>query len=298
MFDAGPEQDVLPGATTVLVTGATGFIGRHLVARLEAAGKTVVGTSRSLGTDLARDPLPLEGIDHVIHVGARTGVVEAWADPVAFVETNTLGTLRLLEACRACKCAMTFISAYIYGVPQRLPIRESDPVDPNNPYALSKHLAEQACGFYARAYGLQVVTLRLFNVYGPGQALNFLIPFILEQLLDPARAEIEVMDLAPSRDYVFVDDVVDAVLLAAGAPTGSLFNVGSGTAHSVEDIIRQLIAVSGVDKPYKGKSMRRPNEIDTTVADIAALREAVGWQPRTSIEDGLRRVVEDQRQRR
>lgn len=295
---AGAARDILPGISTVLVTGATGFIGRHLIARLEAAGKTIVPVSPSLGLDVARDPLPLDGVDHVCHAGARTGVPAAWEDPAAFVETNTLGTVRLLDQCRRRKCGMTFLSAYVYGAPKRIPIREDDPVDANNPYALSKYLAEQACSFFVQAYGMRIVTLRLFNVYGPGQSSKFLIPFIVDQVLDPGRAEVEVLDLAPSRDFIFVADVVDAILQSTRAPTGSVFNVGSGTAHSVEDIVRRVIAAAGADKPYRGKSMRRPNEIDTTVADIGALSEAVGWRPRTSIEEGLRQVIEDRQRSR
>jgi nucleoside-diphosphate-sugar epimerase len=288
-------SDILPGIDRVLVTGASGFIGRHLSTRLESIGKAVVRVSRTVGIDITRDDLPLNGVGHVFHAAARTGVVDAWKDPLGYLDVNTLGTARVLEQCRHSGCGMTFIGGYLYGVPQRLPIRESDRVDANNPYALSKYLAEQVCSFYARAYGVSVVALRIFNVYGPGQEHNFLIPLIVRQILDPHCSEIEVMDLAPSRDYVYVSDAVDGILLSTHAPRGSAFNLGSGQAYSVEDIIKLASAAAAVHKPYRERGDRRRNEIERTIADISSLYEAVGWLPRMSIERGLSAVVHSMR---
>ena len=192
---------------------------------------------------------------------------------------------------------MTFIGGYVYGVPQRLPIRESDRVDANNPYALSKYLAEQVCSFYGRAYGVSVVALRIFNVYGPGQEDNFLIPLVVRQILDPRCSEIEVMDLSPSRDYVYVSDAVDGILLSTRAPRGSEFNLGSGQAYSVEDIIKRASAAAGIHKPYRERGDRRRNEIDRTVADFSNLYDAVGWFPRMSMDKGLSAVVDNMRSR-
>jgi nucleoside-diphosphate-sugar epimerase len=291
MPDRASYDEILEGIDTVLVTGASGFVGRHLCNRLEALGKTVIRTSRSAGVDLTKDQLPLQGVGHVFHAGARTGVAAAWENPAGFIETNTLGTVQVLDQCRRHGCGVSFLSAYIYGNPQRIPIRETDSIDPNNPYALSKYLAEQACSFFAKAYGVNVVSLRLFNVYGPGQGPNFLIPFIVEQAVNPAYDKIEVMDLHPSRDYIYIDDVVEAILRATRATSGSVFNVGTGGAHSVEDVIKLVCEAAGVNKPYFGTAQRRQNEIDLTRADISALYNAVGWKPRTTLSAGLREMV-------
>lgn len=288
-------SDILPGIDRVLVTGASGFIGRHLAARLESIGKAVVRVSRRAGIDVTRDNLPLNDVGHVFHAAARTGVVDAWKDPLGYLEVNTFGTARVLEQCRHHGCGMTFIGGYFYGVPQRLPIRESDRVDANNPYALSKYLAEQMCSFYARAYGVSVVALRIFNVYGPGQDDNFLIPLVVRQILDPRCSEIEVMDLTPSRDYVYVSDAVDGILLSTRAPQGSAFNLGSGRAYSVEDIIKLASAAAGIHKPYREAGDRRRNETDCTIADIKSLSDAIGWFPRTPIDKGLSAVVDNMR---
>jgi nucleoside-diphosphate-sugar epimerase len=137
----------------------------------------------------------------------------------------------------------------------------------------------------------------MFNVYGPGQDDSFLIPLIVRQILDPSCSEIEVMDLAPSRDYVYVSDAVDGILLSTRAPQGSVFNLGSGRAYSVEDIIKRAITAAGIQKPYRERGDRRRNEIDRTVADISALHEAAGWFPRVSIDRGLSAVVESMRSR-
>ena len=284
-------DEILAGVDTVLVTGASGFVGRHLCDRLEALGKTVIRTSRGAGVDLTKDQLPLQGVGHVFHAGARTGVPAAWENPAGFIETNTLGTVRVLDQCRRHGCGVSFLSAYIYGNPQRIPIRETDSIDANNPYALSKYLAEQACCFFAKTYGVNVVSLRLFNVYGPGQGPNFLIPFIVEQAVNPAYDKIEVMDLHPSRDYIYIDDVIEAILRSTRASSGSVFNVGSGGAHSVEDVIKLVCEAAGVNKPYFGKAQRRQNEIDLTKADISALYYAVGWKPQTTLAAGLREMV-------
>ena len=290
-------SDVLPGIDRVMVTGASGFIGRHLVARLESMGKTVVRVSRSGGVDLTRDDLPLDGVGYVFHAAGRANINEAWSDPVGYFDVNARATARVLEQCRRHRCGMTFTSGYVYGAPQRLPISESDQIVPHNPYALSKYLAEQLCLFYARVHALPVVTLRLFNVYGPGQNENFLVPLVVRQVLDHRRTEIEVEDLKPSRDYLYVSDAVEGILRSAGATPGSVFNLGSGQAYSVEDIIRRASAAAGIDKPYRDRGGRRRNEVDKTVADIRRLFDAVGWRPRVSIDRGLAEVVNSMRNR-
>src|SRR5262249_59357336 len=112
------------------------------------------------------------------------------------------------------------------------PSREQDPVDIQNPYALSKLLAERICEFYARFYEVPVVTLRLFNVYGPGQDPSFLIPFILEQILDPRQPEVRVQDLKPSRDYVYVSDAIEAIVMPSQPLRPSVFNIGYATPYT------------------------------------------------------------------
>jgi nucleoside-diphosphate-sugar epimerase len=280
------------GWKLVAVTGASGFVGRHLVQRLRAAGVEVLELSRSQGYDVCRDEIRLEGVDRVFHLAGLTGVPKAWEQPLDFLETNAFGTMRVLDQCRKAGCAVTYLSAYVYGPPQHLPIAEDHPVTANNPYALSKRIAEDACSFFVHYYDLSCVTLRLFNAYGPGQTAEFLIPFIVTQILDRARQTVEVKDLAPRRDYIHIDDVINAILAASSAPPGAVFNIGSGLAHSVEEIIQAAMAAAGVEKPYRSIEQRRRNEIDCVVADTTALRAAVGWEPNISLEIGLQKLIE------
>ncbi len=233
----------------------------------------------------------------MFHAAGRISVPDAWREPLSFLEANAFGTARVLEQCRVHGCGMTLVGAYIYGVPEHLPISETNPVNANNPYALSKFLAEQMCGFYAQHFGVRAAILRLFNIYGPGQDERLLIPFIVRQLLDPACAAVEVMDLNPKRDYVHVADVVEAILQSTRAEPGAIFNVGSGEAISVEEIIRRAGKLAGVEKPYCDKGARRRNEIDSTIADISRIHAAIGWQPRVSFDQGLLGVIEDMRTR-
>ena len=168
----------------ILVTGATGFLGRHLVAALESQGRAVRIHSSAEG-DIANCPLPMDGVSHVFHLAARSYVPESWQNPHAFYHTNVMGTVNVLEHCRRNQAALTLISSYVYGQPQRLPIAEDHPLAATNPYAHTKILAEDTARFYEQRFGLALAIVRPFNLYGPGQGHSFLIPSILRQVLDP-----------------------------------------------------------------------------------------------------------------
>jgi len=139
------------------------------------------------------------------------------------------------------------------------------------------------------------VTLRLANIYGPGQPANFLIPQVIAQILDDRIPEIEVQDLAPKRDYIYVDDAIEGMILSMRASPGSIFNLGTGVAYSVEEIIKSACAVAGIHKPYRAIGKARTNEIEESLLDAASIRETAGWEPKISIERGLQFVFESMR---
>ncbi len=288
-------MSTIPSARKV-VTGATGFLGRALVADLASAAEPFVALRRGDGGDVTRDALPIRRGDHVFHLAALTGVPLSWDDPEAYLRVNTLGTVRVLDACRRAGASMTFASAYVYGSPRRLPVDEQEPTHPASPYALSKLMAEDACRFHAENLGVRCAILRLFNVFGPGQSRAFLIPRIVEQALDPGCREIVVMDLAPRRDFLYVTDAIAALRAVEelDAPL-ALFNVGSGRSHSVTEVIAAVCAAAGVDKPVRSACEPRRNEIPDVVADTSALSRATGWVPRVTLAEGLRRIVDDLR---
>lgn len=285
-----------PSVERSIVTGASGFLGRALAADLASSGEAVVALCRSDGGDVTRDALPIRPRDHVYHLAARTGVQQSWEDPEAFHRVNTLGTIRVLEACRRAGASLTYVSAYVYGLPRRLPIDESAPVEPANPYALSKLMAEQACRFYAQHFGVRCVILRLFNVFGPGQSNAFLVPRIVEQALDPTCPEIAVMDLDPRRDFLYVTDAVAAMRAAARLSVPfAVFNVGSGRSYSVAEVVAAAVAAAGVNKPVRSEAAPRRNEVSDVVADTSALASATGWSPRVTLAEGLHAIVDAMR---
>jgi GDP-4-dehydro-6-deoxy-D-mannose reductase len=275
----------------VAVTGADGFIGKAICRRLKADGMAVAGVGREIG-DVAVpgtwERVPPAKV--LVHLAARSYVPDSWNDPIGFLSANVLGTENAIGYCRRHGARMVCISAYIYGIPESLPIREDHPVRPNNPYALSKHLAEQVCGFASQYQGVPVVLLRLFNVFGPGQRQEFLIPSIVAQVRQ--GKEIRVLDLAPRRDYLYLADVVDSIARAIVVSDGyHVVNIGSGVSLSVREIIDQIQKAAGAKLPVFGEHRERPQEIPDVRADIEHARELLGWQPRLSFLQGVQQLL-------
>jgi len=280
----------------VLVTGAGGFVGRCLVRALREEGVDVSAPGRDT-LDVVLGVFPDWQVDQVVHLAARTFVPESWLDPTGFYRVNAQGTLNVLDFCRRMGARLVHVSAYCYGKPSVLPISESAPLRPNNPYALSKAAAEAACRFFSEYYETALTILRPFNLYGPGQPPQFLIPHIVDQALDPAVAEIVVEDDAPRRDYVYLDDFVAAICAVCASPTlGSVYNVGSGKSHSVAEIANLIRQIAGVNKPVMSQGNRRPSEILDVVADITAIRRDLGWSPSVGLLQGLKNVVAERNQ--
>jgi len=274
---------------TVLVSGASGFLGKSLVAKLSSLGYEVIGIDVSEGDITSEStliPYQEKNISHVIHLAGKTFVPESWKKPFDFYRVNVMGTINILEFCRKTGSNLTFVSSYLYGQPDYLPIDEQHPVKSYNPYSHSKVLAEDACNFYKETFGQKIVILRPFNAYGPGQPAEFLIPEIITMVLDPTVPRIEVMDLRPKRDYVFVDDLITAFINSINMPSGT-YNIGSGVSFSAEEIIRLVMKITGIKKPYTAKGSERQNEIFDLYADNSKALHELGWKPETSFEAGI-----------
>jgi len=276
--------------TRILITGGEGFIGRALANHLSALGFEVIALGRA-ALDVTTAIMLQPRFDHVVHAAALTGVNDSWLRPQEFIAVNVGGTVNLLEYCRKSGCSMTLLSAYVYGSAASGPMSERTPAEPKNPYALSKRLAEIACEFFSKTYEFPVTVLRLFNVYGPGQNEQFLIPTVLRSLLDPVVEIVEVENLHPRRDYVHVSDVASAVAATLKHPGFGPYNVGSGVSYSVADVIEAAMKVSGIRKPYRDAGIERRNELPDAVADISALGGATGWVPSVTLDAGLASTI-------
>jgi UDP-glucose 4-epimerase len=278
----------------ILVTGATGFLGRHLVEALQARGHRVRPHSSSHG-NIARCSLPIEGVDHVFHLAAKSFVPESWTNPQVFYDVNVMGTVNVLEHCRRQQTPLTLISSYVYGQPQQLPIPETHPLAALNPYAHTKIMAEDVARFYGLHYGVRSVIVRSFNLYGPGQSPPFLIPTIVRQVMDPSIAAIRVKDLRPRRDYVYVKDAVDFLLATRGKKASGIYNLGSGESFSVADVAELAQRAAGTNKPIVSDEQPRPQEVMDVRADISRAASELGWKPSTSLASGIAKVVAAER---
>ena len=277
----------------ILVTGAGGFIGRELVQELKNAGHKVLELTSADG-DIA-NPATLEKfnqvkLEHIFHLAGRTFVPDAWNEPADFQRVNVNGTVNILELCRKQKIPLTYVSAYLYGIPGSLPIKETDKIVPNNPYALSKFLAESMCQFYAKYYEVPVTIIRPFNIYGVGQKLHFLIPEIIAQI--QANKPIHLKDPAPRRDYLYLDDFVDGSVRTLNLSHGShLYNIGHGSSLSVAEIVDAIQSAAGTSLPVVSDNKPRQNEISDVYADISLIEKDLGWRPKHTFEEGIKNII-------
>ncbi|MGA8538523.1 MAG: GDP-mannose 4,6-dehydratase [Terriglobales bacterium] len=278
----------------ILVTGATGFLGRHLVAALESQSYAVRKHSSADG-DIADCALPMENVSHVFHLAGESYVPESWQNPQAFYRTNVMGTVNVLEHCRRNQAALTLISSYVYGEPQRLPIAEDHPLAAANPYAHTKILAEHTARFYEQRFGIALTIVRPFNIYGPGQRASFLIPSIVRQVLDPSAAAVRVADLRPKRDYVYVADAVMLLLATLRPGVHGIYNLGSGRSASVAEVAELANHAAGFRKPVVSANQPRPGEILEVIADTSHAAAELGWRPNTSLPEGIAAVIAAER---
>jgi UDP-glucose 4-epimerase len=233
------------------------------------------------------------GADRVFHLAARADVVPSIQFPEAYFHANVAGTFAVLEAVRRHRVRrLVYVaSSSCYGIPTVYPTPETAPADPRYPYALTKYLGEQLVLHWAQLYRLPAVSVRFFNVYGPRArtcgTYGAVFGVFLAQLL-AGRPLTIVGDGTQTRDFTFVSDVVDALLVAAEAgERGEVYNVGSGKPASVNELVRLLGSPPIVHIP------KRPGEPDCTWADITKITTELGWKPQVTIGDGVRIMLDN-----
>ncbi len=302
-----------------LVTGGAGFIGSHIVAALVKKGEKVrilddfssgkkefikpylrdIQIQKGSITRFADCQKAVKGVHAVIHQAALRSVAKSVMDPFAYHETDATGTLNMLEAARrgGVKRFVNASSSSVYGNVDHFPMRETDSTRPLSPYGTAKLAAELYAYAYFLNYGFETVSLRYFNVFGPHQS-----PESVYSTVVPAFSERLKQNKSPiiygtgkqSRDFTYVENVVNANLLAATVPgaKGHIFNIANGTDFSVLDVYRELAAIMGKKHIKPEFQKRRPADPDKTYADVSQAKRILGWKPTVGFKEGLRRTVE------
>ena len=306
----------------VVVTGAGGFIGSHLVERLVSDGASVKAfvryNSRNdpgllkqlppvvlsqfeiIGGDL-RDGQAIsalvDGCQYVFHLGALISIPYSYLHPSEVAESNFIGTLNVLNACRMVKVDRLIhtSTSEVYGTAIHVPIDESHPLQGQSPYSASKIGADKLAESFYSAFGLPVITVRPFNTYGPRQSARAVIPTIITQAL--AQQTIHLGNLETTRDFTYVEDTVDGFIKAAEAEDvdGAVINLGTGEEIRIGALAEKIIDMTGSSAKVEIDSVRlRPedSEVFRLLSDNSKALNILGWEPKSTIEEGLNKTIE------
>lgn len=302
----------------VLITGVAGFIGSHLADKLRSLGSEVVGLDdfsngymenlstlkKDAGFELVRGDIlnikdlskACKGVDSVVHMAAQSSVPRSTENPVRDFELNVQGTLNVLECTRNADIGTVIFasSSTVYGN-AALPTPEDHPLRPISNYGASKAAAEAYCCSYSSLYGLKTASLRYFNIFGPRSRKGVMFDFL--QKLQKDNRRLEVLGTGNQmKDYLYIDDAVDATLLVAekGKLEGEAYNVGSGESYSVKELVNKLLRLLGlseVTKPFYKGSLSWLGDVQKTQADITKLK-GLGFAPKVGFDEGMSAFVD------
>lgn len=304
----------------LLVTGADGFIGSHLVEALVAQGHRVTALAQynafnnwgwledinckdqiQVITGDIRDPHFCKQItrdqDVIFHLAALIAIPYSYVAPDSYVDVNIRGTLNICQAARENGVGRVLhtSTSEVYGTAQYVPINEAHPLQPQSPYSASKIGADAMAMSFYHAFGLPVTIARPFNTYGPRQSARAVIPAIISQIAD-GKKQIALGDLTPTRDFSFVRDTCRGLMLLAGcdAAIGRTVNIGSNSEISISGVLEMIQALMKTDVTVVSEAQRkRPekSEVQRLWCDNALIQSMTGYQPEYSFEDGLRETV-------
>lgn len=307
----------------ILVTGAGGFIGSHLVERLVSAGHDVRALVRYNGrgdqghlkalpdelrtslevvtgdiTDASYMRRLVDGCDAVCHLAALIGIPYSYEAPRSYVDTNVLGTLNILEACRDANTSRVVITSTseVYGTARYAPIDEAHPLQGQSPYSASKIGADKLAESFFNSFDLPVVTLRPFNTFGPRQSARAIIPTVLTQAISGVT-EIQLGSLDPQRDLTFVSDTAEGFRLAVETPgiEGQTIHFGSGKAVTIGDLAQRCLDVVGSSAKIVSANDRiRPakSEVGLLLCNPEKANTLLGWKPQVTLDEGLARTAD------
>jgi len=306
----------------VLITGAGGFIGSHITERLVALGARVKAfvryNSRNdwgalefipkdklsqvqviMGDLRDSDAIRRTGkdIDVLFHLGSLIAIPYSYENPRDAIETNIMGTLNILNSARgnSIKKVIHTSTSEVYGTAQYVPIDEKHPLHGQSPYSASKIGADMIAESFYRSYETPVTIVRPFNTFGPRQSARAVIPTIISQAL--IREQIYVGSLHPTRDYTYIDDIVEAFIKVAESPSliGEVINIGSNFEMSIGDVTKRVLEILGKTKeiivdPYRIRPLM--SEVERLWCDNTKAKESLGWVPITSFDEGLKKTME------
>lgn len=307
---------------TVLITGADGFIGSHLVERVLDSGAKLRafclynsfgsagwldeserfkqamddGQAELVLGDI-RDAEVVDnavaGTDIVLHLAALVAIPYSYLAARSYVDTNVSGTLNVLESVRRHQIARLVhtSTSEVYGTPDTIPITESHPLRGQSPYSATKIAADKLCEAFAMSFGTPVITLRPFNTFGPRQSSRAVIPTVLSQMLAGAK-QVRLGSTTPKRDFTFVTDTCDGFVRAATAdlPAGETVQLGTGACYSIAEVVHSCQRITGSDADILTDDARlRPDnsEVEVLLSDPTKARAQLGWAPTIDLEQGL-----------
>lgn len=296
----------------VLVTGGAGFIGSHVVKLLVSGGHGVtVLDNLSLGkkesvnkkaklivgdiADPQKAKVALQGIDAVIHMAGLIVVPDSVKDPIKYGTVNVLGTIKFMESMREAgvKRMIFSSSACVYGSPRTLPIKEDEPVHPDNPYGASKAAIESYMQTYNAIFGFDSIVLRYFNPYGPGELHEpetHAIPNFIRSAL--AKKPIPLYwNGNQTRDFIYIEDLAQAHVDVLNLTGFQVFNIGTEHGVIVKDVLDKIFKILGYRVPINDLG-KRPGDVDANYASSEKINKTVGWRAKVSLEEGLTRTIE------
>jgi dTDP-glucose 4,6-dehydratase len=305
----------------VLVTGAGGFIGSRLVEKLSVQGAHVrafvrytsraeIGLLKQLPSEILtnieiirgdlRDFSAVEqaakGVDTIFHLGALISIPYSYVHPVETVQTNVIGTMNILEACRKVGAKLVHTStSEVYGTALRVPIDEEHPLQGQSPYSASKIGADKLVESYWRSFDVPAITIRPFNTYGPGQSNRAVIPTIITQAL--SGDVVRLGNLEAIRDFTYLDDTVEGFLLGGQADlwNGETYNLGTGEEIAIGVVAELIFKIMGKQSEIQvepGRLRPEKSEVLRLISDNRKARMNLNWQPKVGMEEGLRRTIE------
>lgn len=288
----------MEGLRKIIVTGARGFVGKHLSKRLTENEniKVILCDDRGVALDVTNfnQVNSVGHADALINLAGKTSIKDSFSNPHSTYWINVVGALNLLELART-KNIKRFIhvSTYVYGQPEYLPVDENHPINPHGPYFKSKLLADRLCESYSSDFGMNVVVLRPFYLYGAGSRPYAFVPSIVRQIQENSGL-VTLSGRRTTRDFLFIDDFIDLVVLILKRFPSSynLYNVGYGMSTSLEDVVSVIGRMMNKIVTISYDQSIRYNEVTYMVADISKVSKEFGWKPIVNLETGIKRAVD------